>query len=391
MNMEEMLQEIMTAESVTEGHPDKVCDLISDAVLDALIEQDPQSRVACETTVCTGMVHLMGEVTSTAQISYDKVVRNTLKEIGYDSSESGFDGEHCAVIVSLHEQSQDISQGINQATDTDEKETGAGDQGMMFGYACNETEAYLPLPIFLAHALTKQLAKVRKKKILDYLRPDGKSQVSVRYESGKPVELKTIVIAAQHRGDISQSRIKREIIREVIKPVIPDFLWHKDIEILVNATGRFVNGGPNADSGLTGRKIIVDTYGGYSRHGGGAFSGKDPTKTDRTGSYAARYLAKNIVASGRAEKCEIQLAYAIGIAHPISILVDTFGTCKKGNERDLLRLIHKHFDLRPRAIIEYFDLRRPIYKQTASYGHFGRSDLDLPWEKLDVVDVFKIV
>jgi len=391
MNVEELLQEIMTAESVTEGHPDKVCDLISDAVLDALIAQDPQSRVACETTVCTGMVHLMGEITSTAQISYDKVVRNTLKEIGYDSSESGFDGQHCSVIVSLHEQSQDISRGINQATDTDEKETGAGDQGMMFGYACNETEAYLPLPIFLAHALTKQLAKVRKEKILDYLKPDGKSQVSVRYEAGKPVELKTIVIAAQHRRDISQSRIKREIIREVIKPVIPDFLWHKDIEILVNATGRFVNGGPNADSGLTGRKIIVDTYGGYSRHGGGAFSGKDPTKTDRTGSYAARYLAKNIVASGRAEKCEIQLAYAIGVAHPVSILVDTFGTCKKGNEKDLLRLIYEHFDLRPRAIIDYFDLRRPIYKQTASYGHFGRSDLDLPWEKLDVVDVFKAV
>lgn len=378
-----------TSESVTEGHPDKVCDILSDTVLDALLEEDRRARVACEVTACTGMIHVMGEISTTAHINYDKVIRKALTDIGYDSEASSFDGNHCGVMMSLHEQSEDIARGVDRAQDvTKEITLGAGDQGMMFGYACDETEALMPLPIHLANALTKRLAEVRKKGVLDYLRPDGKSQVSVRYHEGFPAGIETVVIAAQHQPTISVSRIKRDITNQVIRPVIPDCLWQNDIRVLVNSTGRFVLGGPAADAGLTGRKIIVDTYGGYARHGGGAFSGKDPTKVDRTGSYAARYLAKNIVSSGIAQKCEIQLAYAIGVSNPVSVYVNTFGTGKGHTDEAIASQIEAYFDLRPQAVIERFDLRRPIYAQTASYGHFGRLDLDLPWEVLDSVDLF---
>ncbi|MEG2286048.1 MAG: methionine adenosyltransferase [Eubacterium sp.] len=380
---------IFTSESVTEGHPDKVCDILSDTILDALINEDKDARVACEVTACTGMIHVMGEITTSCRINYDKVIREALVNIGYDSEKSGFDGKHCGIMISLHEQSEDIARGVNQAQDmVEENILGAGDQGMMFGYACDETKAYMPLPIYFSNALTKRLAEVRKKGILDYLRPDGKSQVSIKYHKGAPIGIETIVIAAQHQPTISTSRIKRDILKKVIRPVIPDYLWQDDIRILVNSTGRFVLGGPDADAGLTGRKIIVDTYGGYARHGGGAFSGKDPTKVDRTGSYMARYLAKNIVASGVAQKCEIQLAYAIGVSRPVSIYVNTFGTGKVHIDTDIVKQIENCFDLRPQAIIERFNLRRPIYAQTACYGHFGRLDLNLPWEALDSINIF---
>lgn len=380
---------IFTSEAVTEGHPDKVCDILSDTILDALLNEDKGARVACEVTACTGMIHVMGEISTNSQINYDKVIRGALMDIGYNSESSGFDGKHCGILISLHEQSEDIARGVNQAQDMiEEKTLGAGDQGMMFGYACDETKAYMPLPIFFSNELVKRLAEVRKKGMLDYLRPDGKSQVSVKYNEGVPTKIKTIVIAAQHQPTISVSRIKRDILKQVIQPVIPDYLCQDDIQILINSTGRFVLGGPDADTGLTGRKIIADTYGGYARHGGGAFSGKDPTKVDRTGSYAARYLAKNIVASGIAQKCEIQLAYAIGLARPVSVYVDTFGTGKSHMDETIAKKIETCFDLRPQAIIERFDLRRPIYAQTACYGHFGRLDLDLPWEVLDSIDIF---
>ncbi|MEA5074003.1 MAG: methionine adenosyltransferase [Eubacterium aggregans] len=377
---------IFTSESVTEGHPDKVCDILSDSVLDALLREDPDARVACEVTASTGLIHVMGEITTTAHIDYDAVVREALVGIGYDGEESGFDGRHCGVMVSLHAQSPDIARGVDLAQDS--KSLGAGDQGMMFGYACDETEAFMPLPIHYANALTKRLAAVRKQGILDYLKPDGKAQVSVRYGDHGPMAVETIVVAAQHRPEISPSRIRREMIAAVIEPVVPDILLGEDVRILVNATGRFVLGGPGADTGLTGRKIIVDTYGGYARHGGGAFSGKDPTKVDRTGSYVARYLAKNIVAAGLARKCEIQLAYAIGVAKPVSLYVDTFGTAQGHSDAAIAGRIAQGFDLRPQAIIERLGLRRPIYAQTASYGHFGRLDLELPWEAVDLGDLF---
>lgn len=377
---------LFTSESVTEGHPDKVCDIISDSILDALLEQDPMSRVACETAACTGLIHVMGEITTTAQIDYDKIIRTALDEIGYNCTDSGFDGNNCGIMVTVHKQSPDIAQGVDEAQD--DKSIGAGDQGMMFGYACDETEALMPAPIYLANQLTKRLADVRKSGELAFLRPDGKSQVSVLYENGKPVKIDTVVIAAQHNPSVSNYRIRRDIIDTVIKPVLPANLIDDNIKIFVNSTGRFVIGGPHGDSGLTGRKIIVDTYGGYARHGGGAFSGKDPTKVDRTGSYAARYLAKNVVAAGIANKCEIQLAYAIGVAQPVSVYVDTFGTAKNTTDAAISELLQKHFDLRPQAIIESLDLRRPIFKQTASYGHFGRNDLDLPWEALDLAKKF---
>lgn len=384
--MEKFEDRLFTSESVTEGHPDKVCDIVSDSILDALLAEDKMSRVACETTACTGMIHIMGEVTTKARVDYDAIVRKAVCDIGYNCADSGFDGNNCAVMVTLHEQSPDIAQGVNEAQD--DKSIGAGDQGMMFGYACNETRAYMPAPIHYANALTKRLADVRKNKELFYLRPDGKSQVSVLYRNGKPYKIDTVVIAAQHHPSISNHRIQRDILNEVIKPVLPSHLVDTDMKVYVNSTGRFVIGGPYGDSGLTGRKIIVDTYGGYARHGGGAFSGKDPTKVDRTGSYAARHIAKNIVAAGIAEKCEIQLAYAIGVAQPVSVYVDTFGTAKGHTDAAIAEQVQKHFDLRPQAIIERLDLRRPIFAPTASYGHFGRTDVDLPWEALDSLNVF---
>ena len=392
-----MEKRLFTSESVTEGHPDKICDAVSDAVLDALMEQDPMSRVACETCTNTGFVLVMGEVTTKANIDIPAIVRKTVTEIGYDCSEYGFDGNTCAVMVSLDKQSADIAMGVDKALEAREDKMsddqieaiGAGDQGMMFGYATNETEEYMPYPISLAHKLTLQLTKVRKDGTLKYLRPDGKSQVSVEYdENGKPIRLEAVVLSTQHDPDVTQEQIHEDIKKYVFKPVLPAELLDENTKYFINPTGRFVIGGPNGDSGLTGRKIIVDTYGGYARHGGGAFSGKDCTKVDRSAAYAARYVAKNIVAAGLADKCEIQLSYAIGVAHPTSIMVDTFGTGKLSEEK-LVEIIRENFDLRPAGIIKMLDLRRPIYKQTAAYGHFGRNDLNLPWEKLDRVEELK--
>ncbi len=392
-----MEKRLVTSESVTEGHPDKICDAISDAVLDALMEQDPMSRVACETCTNTGFVVVMGEVTTKANIDIPAIVRKTVTEIGYDRSEYGFDGNTCAVMVSLDKQSADIAMGVDKALEAKEDKMsddqieaiGAGDQGMMFGYATNETEEYMPYPISLAHKLTLQLTKVRKDGTLKYLRPDGKSQVSVEYdENGKPIRLEAVVLSTQHDPDVTQEQIHEDIKKYVFAPVLPVELLDENTKYFINPTGRFVIGGPNGDSGLTGRKIIVDTYGGYARHGGGAFSGKDCTKVDRSAAYAARYVAKNIVAAGLADKCEIQLSYAIGVAHPTSIMVDTFGTGKLSEDK-LVEIVRENFDLRPAGIIKMLDLRRPIYKQTSAYGHFGRNDLNLPWEKLDRVEDLK--
>ena len=385
---------IFTSESVTEGHPDKVCDAISDAILDACIEQDPMSRVACETMASTGFVVICGELTTNAVINYQDIVRKTIREIGYTSSDIGFDADTCAVMVALDKQSPDIAMGVNNALEKrhleDTMETGAGDQGMMFGYASNETEEYMPMPIYLAHALTRRLAQVRREGILPYLRPDGKAQVSVEYdENGRAFRVEAVVLSTQHNPDITQDQIHADMRKYVIDPVIPDGMADADTKYYINPTGRFVVGGPNGDAGLTGRKIIVDTYGGYARHGGGAFSGKDCTKVDRSAAYAARYVAKNLVAAGYADQMEIELAYAIGVARPMSIMVDTFGTGKISDEK-IVRIIGEEFDLRPDGIIKMLDLRRPIYRQTAAYGHFGRPDLDLPWEKLDRVDSLRV-
>ena len=390
-----MEKRLFTSESVTEGHPDKVCDAISDAILDACMEKDPMSRVACETAVCTGFVLVTGEITTNAYVDMQKIVRDTVKEIGYTKSEYGFDGNTCAVLVAIDEQSADIAMGVDKALEakkgeqTDDLDTGAGDQGMMFGYATNETEEYMPYPIDLAHKLALQLTKVRKDGTLKYLRPDGKSQVSVEYdEAGKPVRLEAVVLSTQHDDDVTQEQIHEDIKKYVFDPVLPKELVDDKTKFFINPTGRFVIGGPHGDAGHTGRKIIVDTYGGNARPGGGAFSGKDFTEVDRSAAYAARYVAKNIVAAGLADKCEIQLSYAIGVAQPTSIMVDTFGTGKVADEK-LVEIVRENFDLRPAGIIKMLDLRRPIYKQTAAYGHFGRNDLDLPWEKLDKADALK--
>ena len=392
---------LFTSESVTEGHPDKVCDAISDAVLDALMEKDPMSRVACEVATCTGFVLVTGEITTNAYVDIPKIARETIKEIGYTKSEYGFDGNTCAVFVAIDEQSSDIAMGVDKAfeakqesaenkmTDEEIEAIGAGDQGMMFGYATNETEEYMPYSIALAHKLVLQLTKVRKDGTLKYLRPDGKSQVSVEYDAeGKPLRLEAVVLSTQHDDDVTQEQIHEDIKKYVFDPVLPRELIDEKTRFYINPTGRFVIGGPHGDAGLTGRKIIVDTYGGYARHGGGAFSGKDCTKVDRSAAYAARYVAKNIVAAGIADKCEIQLSYAIGVAQPTSVMVDTFGTGKIADEK-LVDIVRENFDLRPAGIIKMLNLRRPIYKQTAAYGHFGRNDLDLPWEKLDKVDALK--
>ena len=388
---------LFTSESVTEGHPDKMCDQISDAILDALLEQDPMSRVACETATTTGLVMVMGEITTKGYVDIQKVVRNTVREIGYDRAKYGFDCDTCGVIVALDEQSPDIAMGLDKAleakenkmTDEELEAIGAGDQGMMFGYATNETDEYMPYPIYLAHKLARQLTKVRKDGTLRYLRPDGKTQVTVEYdENGKPSRLDAVVLSTQHDEEVTQEQIHKDIKKYVFDEILPAEMVDENTKFFINPTGRFVIGGPHGDSGLTGRKIIVDTYGGMARHGGGAFSGKDCTKVDRSAAYAARYVAKNIVAAGLADRCEIQLSYAIGVAQPTSIMVDTFGTSKL-REDQLVEMIRKHFDLRPAGIIKMLDLRRPIYKQTAAYGHFGRDDLDLPWEKLDKVDELK--
>ena len=392
-----MEKRLFTSESVTEGHPDKMCDAISDAILDALMEKDPMSRVACETASWTGFVLVTGEITTNAYVDIPKIVRETVKEIGYDKSEYGFDGNTCAVMVSIDEQSSDIAMGVDKALEAKENQMseeeleaiGAGDQGMMFGYATNETEEYMPYPISLAHKLAQQLTKVRKDGTLTYLRPDGKSQVSVEYdENDKPVRLEAVVLSTQHDPDVTQEQIHEDIKKYVFDPILPAELIDENTKFFINPTGRFVIGGPHGDAGLTGRKIIVDTYGGYARHGGGAFSGKDCTKVDRSAAYAARYVAKNIVAAGLADKCEIQLSYAIGVAQPTSIMADTFGTGKVSDEK-LVEIIRENFDLRPAGIIKMLNLRRPIYKQTAAYGHFGRNDLDLPWEKLDKAEDLK--
>ena len=388
---------LFTSESVTEGHPDKMCDQISDAILDALLEQDPMSRVACETATTTGLVMVMGEITTKGYVDIQKVVRNTVREIGYDRAKNGFDCATCGVIVALDEQSPDLAMGVDKAleakenkmTDEELEAIGAGDQGMMFGYATNETDEYMPYPIYLAHKLARQLTKVRKDGTLRYLRPDGKTQVTVEYdENGKPSRLDAVVLSTQHDEEVTQEQIHKDIKKYVFDEILPAEMVDENTKFFINPTGRFVIGGPHGDSGLTGRKIIVDTYGGMARHGGGAFSGKDCTKVDRSAAYAARYVAKNIVAAGLADRCEIQLSYAIGVAQPTSIMVDTFGTSKL-REDQLVEMIRKHFDLRPAGIIKMLDLRRPIYKQTAAYGHFGRDDLDLPWEKLDKVDELK--
>ena len=392
-----MEKRLFTSESVTEGHPDKMCDQISDAILDALIAQDPMSRVACETCTTTGLVMVMGEITTHAYVDIQKIVRDTVREIGYTRGKYGFDADTCGVITAIDEQSADIALGVDKALEAKENKMsdneidaiGAGDQGMMFGYATNETEEYMPYPIALAHKLALQLTKVRKDGTLKYLRPDGKTQVTVEYdENDKPVRLDAVVLSTQHDPDVTQEQIHEDIKKYVFDPILPAEMVDADTKFFINPTGRFVIGGPHGDSGLTGRKIIVDTYGGYARHGGGAFSGKDCTKVDRSAAYAARYVAKNIVAAGLADKCEIQLSYAIGVAHPTSIMVDTFGTGKLSNTR-LVEIIRENFDLRPAGIIKMLDLRRPIYKQTAAYGHFGRNDLDLPWEKLDKAETLK--
>ncbi len=388
---------LFTSESVTEGHPDKMCDAISDAILDALLEQDPMSRVACETAVTTGIVMVMGEITTKAYVDMQKIVRETIREIGYDRAKYGFDCDTCGVITAIDEQSTDIAMGVDKALEAKENKMsdaeieaiGAGDQGMMFGFASNETQEYMPYPIALAHKLVLQLTKVRKDGTLTYLRPDGKSQVTVEYdESGKAVRLDAVVLSTQHDEKVTQEQIHADIKKYVFDPVLPADMVDENTKFFINPTGRFVIGGPHGDSGLTGRKIIVDTYGGYARHGGGAFSGKDCTKVDRSAAYAARYVAKNIVAAGLADKCEIQLSYAIGVAQPTSVMVDTFGTGKVSDSR-LVEIIRENFDLRPAGIIKMLDLRRPIYKQTAAYGHFGRNDLNLPWEKLDKAELLK--
>jgi S-adenosylmethionine synthetase len=385
---------LFTSESVTEGHPDKIADQISDSVLDAIIAQDPAARIACETLVTTGIVHVVGEITTKCYVDIPKIVRETIKNIGYTRAKFGFDSETCGVLISIDEQSPDIAMGVNQALEakqgqSDEVEAiGAGDQGMMFGYATNETPEYMPLPISLAHKLARRLSEVRKNGQLDYLRPDGKTQVTVEYIDGKPSRVDTIVISTQHSPDVDLKTIEQDLLSAVITPVVPAELLDDKTKYYINPTGRFVVGGPQGDSGLTGRKIIVDTYGGMARHGGGAFSGKDPTKVDRSAAYAARYVAKNVVAAGLADKCEIQLAYAIGVARPVSIFVETFGTAKV-EESKIAQLVDKHFDLRPAGIIKSLDLRRPIYRQTAAYGHFGRTDVDLPWEATDKAQILR--
>ncbi len=391
-----MIRKLFTSESVTEGHPDKICDQISDAVLDAILEKDPMGRVACEVSVTTGLVLVMGEISTSCYVDIPKLVRKTIEEIGYTRAKYGFDSDTCGVITAIDEQSADIALGVDKAleakkgemTDAEINATGAGDQGMMFGYACDETPELMPMPIALAHKLSRRLTQVRKEGVLDYLRPDGKTQVTVEYDDGKPVRIDTVVVSTQHSPEVDHDTIERDLMEYVIKPIIPEEMLDKETKYFINPTGRFVIGGPHGDSGLTGRKIIVDTYGGYARHGGGAFSGKDPTKVDRSASYATRYVAKNIVAAGLASKCEVQVAYAIGVAKPVSVLVETFGTGKLADD-EIAAIVTKVFDLRPAAIIRDLDLRRPIYRQVAAYGHMGRTDIDVPWEKTDKVEEIK--
>jgi S-adenosylmethionine synthetase len=391
-----MVKKLFTSESVTEGHPDKICDQISDAILDAIYELDPNARVACETTVTTGLVLVCGEITTTCYVDIPHVVRETVRSVGYTRAKYGFDADTCAVLTSIGEQSADIALGVNRAleaktgemTDSDIEAIGAGDQGMMFGYATNESESYMPIPIDLAHRLARKLSEMRKSDFLSYLRPDGKTQVTVEYEDNKPIRVDTVVISTQHHPDVTQDQIRRDLLQFVVYPTIPRELLDEDTKYFINPTGRFVIGGPQGDCGLTGRKIIVDTYGGMARHGGGAFSGKDPTKVDRSGAYAARYVAKNVVAAGLADRCEIQIAYAIGVAHPVSVSIETFGTGKIADDK-ISEFILQTFDLRPAGIIKALDLRRPIYRQTATYGHFGRTDLDLPWERTDKAEALR--